>query len=202
MGLNTIPPEYGVEIDVRDYNGEVIIEHDPFIGGLKLIDYIIHYRHSFLIVNVKSEGIENEVIKILGDRLIRNYFFLDSTVPVMVKLGTTSKIHIATRVSEFEPLSYANAMSRIASWIWLDCFNNIPIDSREFQDLKNMGYKICIVSPDLQGRGHDIDKYCLHYLQNQMIPHAICAKIQNIESWKPLLMKIKNDGNESYSTKT
>ena len=46
--------KYGIEIDIRNYKNELIIEHDPFKKGVKLEKFLKYYNHKFLIANIKS----------------------------------------------------------------------------------------------------------------------------------------------------
>ena len=53
--LKEISIEYGIEIDLRDnVNGEIHLAHDPFILGELFEEYLKHYQHSFIILNIKS----------------------------------------------------------------------------------------------------------------------------------------------------
>ena len=63
--LKKIPYKYGVEIDVRDYKNKLVLNHDPFKKGETLINYLKYFKHKFLIINVKSEGIETKIYEIL-----------------------------------------------------------------------------------------------------------------------------------------
>ncbi|MAZ07787.1 MAG: hypothetical protein CMM99_04940 [Rickettsiales bacterium] len=63
--LKKIPYKYGVEIDIRDYKNELILNHDPFKKGDKFLEYLKHFKHKFLIINIKSEGIEKKIFDIL-----------------------------------------------------------------------------------------------------------------------------------------
>ena len=63
--LIKIPNRYGVEIDLRSFKNDIILNHEPYKNGEKLIDYIKHFNHRFIVANIKEAGIENDVIKIL-----------------------------------------------------------------------------------------------------------------------------------------
>ena len=39
----------GVEIDVRTYNGDLVLSHDPFMNGVKLTEWINNYNLKLLI---------------------------------------------------------------------------------------------------------------------------------------------------------
>ena len=83
--LNKIPKKFGIEIDLRDNKKDVELVHDPFKKGIKLKDFLREFKHKFLILNVKSEGIETKVLKLVKKYNINNYFFLDSSIPQIHK---------------------------------------------------------------------------------------------------------------------
>ena len=60
--LNNVPSKYGVEIDNRANGSNIILNHEPFKKGDRLIDYIASYRHGTLILNIKEAGIEEDVL--------------------------------------------------------------------------------------------------------------------------------------------
>ena len=72
--LKQIPYNYGVEVDIRDYKNKLILNHDPFKNGESFLDYLKHFNHKFLIINVKSEGIENKIYEIYS-------FFIKKLTP-------------------------------------------------------------------------------------------------------------------------
>ena len=63
--LETIPKDYGIEIDVRLNNNNLILSHEPSSFGENLSEYLKKYDHNLLVVNIKEDGIENDVIDIL-----------------------------------------------------------------------------------------------------------------------------------------
>ena len=62
--LNT-PKKYGVEIDIRTFNNEIILHHDPLRKGEKFREWLKKFDHNFLILNIKEEGLEKYVITML-----------------------------------------------------------------------------------------------------------------------------------------
>ena len=46
--LKTIDDNYGIEIDIRAYNSNLILNHEPFCDGDKLIDLLYNILFSFL----------------------------------------------------------------------------------------------------------------------------------------------------------
>ena len=160
LELENLPKEYGVEIDLRDaLDGTIYIAHDPFTAGENFEAYLRYYQHGMMILNVKSERIEFKVLELIKKYGIEKYFFLDSSFPMIHTLAKSGERKIALRYSEFEGLDTLLMMQGRVDWVWVDCFTELPIDHELFLQLKKMGYKLCLVSPELQGRDADIEKY-------------------------------------------
>ncbi len=104
--LKSLPTSFGVELDLRDYNGKIVLEHDPFDyqSSDDFEEYLRHYHHQTMILNVKSERIEAEVLNLVKKYQVVQYFFLDSSFPMIVKLASNNEKNIALRFSEFEGL--------------------------------------------------------------------------------------------------
>ena len=81
--LISTPDNYGVEIDLRTYDKKLIINHDPFKKGIKFSKWLSFYKHGTLILNIKEEGIEEEVLFYLDKFQIETYFFLDQSLPIL-----------------------------------------------------------------------------------------------------------------------
>jgi len=182
--LSKIPRNMGIELDLRDSSDGLIIAHDPFLTGELFENYLKNYCHSFMIVNIKSERIELEAKKLLEKYHISDYFFLDSTVPMIINYGKQPGFKFATRVSEFESIQSAISLKKFASWVWVDCFERLPITFADFLVLKQEGLKLCFVSPELQGRENDIEKYINNLKILEIIPDMVCSKYKNYEYWK------------------
>lgn len=180
---------HGIELDLRDYNGSIIVQHDPYKEGVLFEDYIKYLNNINLILNIKSEGIENKIINILNDNNYKgNYFFLDSSFPMIYSLSKGGNKNIALRFSEFEGLDTLINMKGKVDWVWVDVFTKIPLTLEISKKIKDLGYKICLVSPELQGREYDIEKYANEIITNGLIIDAICCKFHNIEKWKKILL--------------
>lgn len=73
-GLISTPESFGVEIDIRTKNSQLVLEHDPFsTSKVKLKDWLEFYNHSLLVVNVKEDGLENEILEITRHFGITNF---------------------------------------------------------------------------------------------------------------------------------
>ena len=168
--LKNIPSEYGIEVDLRDnQDGEIYLAHDPFVNGELLCDFLNHYQHAFIILNIKSERIEYRVLELLKQHAIQDYFFLDSSFPMIYKLSSEGIQNIAIRYSEFEGTDTIVAMQNKIQWIWIDCFTKNPLDYTTYLQFKNMGYKLCFVSPELQNQTHKLEEY-KDFFKNIFVP--------------------------------
>lgn len=99
-------------------------------------------------------------------------------------LAKEGERNIAIRFSEFEGLGTVLAMKGKVKWVWVDCFTKLPLDKEIYVVLKRAGFKLCLVSPELQGRPEDIESY-KHYLdENSILLDAICTKSMNVNDWK------------------
>ena len=180
--LNT-PTEYGVEIDLRDYQDQIILQHDPFKDGECFEEYLKNYNHGTIILNIKSEGIEYQVLELLKKYTVNNYFFLDSSFPMINSLSLKGEKNIALRFSEFEGIDTLCSMAGKVNWIWVDCFSKLPITAKNYKLLKNLNYRLCLVSPDLQKQDLKIDSYKRYLEQEGIIFDAICSKLHNLNRW-------------------
>lgn len=180
--LKNIPKEYGIELDLRDnVNGDIHIAHDPFILGELFEEYLKHYHHSFIILNIKSEQIEWTVLELLKKYNIHNYFFLDSSFPMIHKLVLKGETNIALRFSEFEGLDTIRTMCNKVNWIWIDCFTKNPLDFKIYNELKKMNYKLCFVSPELQQQPKKLLEYKHYFQENHISLDMVCTKF--VDRW-------------------
>lgn len=182
--LAELPTEYGVELDLRDdLNGRIYISHNPFEPGQDFEAYCKAYAHGTMILNIKSERIEHEVLALMEKYQIKKYFFLDSSFP-MIKLLTDMGVkEVALRFSELEGLDTIRNMAGRAEWVWVDCFTKVPIDRESYQELKALGYKLCFVSPELEGQEEKLSEYKAYLEEQGIVFDAVCTKSYHIKDW-------------------
>ncbi len=153
---------FGTETDIRDYKGTLVISHDiadtACISVEELFKIYNQREHSLpLALNIKSDGLQDQLKALLVKYNITNYFVFDMSVPD--GLGYLKyNIKSFTRQSEYEkePSFYEEAEG-----VWLDEFHSHWIDIEVIrQHLKN-NKLICIVSPDLHQRTYE--KEWQHY---------------------------------------
>jgi len=180
--LNT-PVEYGVEVDLRDFGEKLILQHDPFKDGESFEEYLKNYKHGTMILNIKSEGIETKVLKLIKQYDVKSYFFLDCSFPMINFLISKGERNIALRFSEFEGIDIILLMSKKIDWIWVDCFTKLPILFNNYKIFKDLNYKLCLVSPELHNQDLKLELYKNYLQKEDIIFDAICTKLHNIIRW-------------------
>ena len=176
--LETVPFNMGIEVDIRYEGSKLILQHDSYKSGEYFEDLLKQYKHSFIILNVKTEGIEEETLRLINVYGVKDYFFLDLSFPAIIKLSKKGENNIAVRFSEYEPLEQALSLKNITRWVWIDCFNKMPLDNNAYEKLKNY-FKLCIVSPELQGYSADRIGEFKNILKSFKID-AVCTKTPHL----------------------
>ena len=74
--LKKLNKEYGVEIDIRSNGKNLYLHHDPYKKGESFIKWLRYYNHNVIVLNVKEEGLEDQIIKKLKKRNIKNFSFM------------------------------------------------------------------------------------------------------------------------------
>ncbi len=176
--LEATPTAFGVEVDLRSQGDRLIIHHDPFVAGEDFNDWIDAYRHGTLILNVKEEGLEARLIETMRERRIDDYFFLDQSFPFLVKWSRAGERRCAVRVSEFENVDSAMSLAGRIDWVWVDCFTRFPVSGDEAARLQGAGFRLCLVSPELQGRPADTEIPAMRTLLERegIRAEAVCTK--------------------------
>jgi len=155
--LDSTDSSLGIEFDVREGpGGTILVTHDPWTSGPELSAFLAVHRHTFYIVNIKCEGIEYEVLRLLKDANIENFFLLDCSFPMIHKLSLKGETRLALRFSEYEEF---RRMQGRAQWVWVDVFSRIPLGPKDCDELHALGYKLCLVSPELQQQPEKLETY-------------------------------------------
>ena len=177
------PTEYGVEIDVRSYNNRIILNHDPMKSGEFLDNWLRKYNHKFLIINIKEEGLEKYIIKILKNKKIKDFFFLDQSFPFLIKTLNSNETRCAIRFSEYEDIKTINNLKKKINWVWVDHFSKFPLNKSTSDNLKKKKIKICIVSPEIVKKTsvNSLKKLKNSIQKKNIHIDAVCTK--NPEIW-------------------
>lgn len=144
---------FGVETDVRDARGALVISHDSPNGSEQRFEefldcYVSCGAATPLAINIKADGLASAIKQCLEYRSIDSYFCFDMSIPDMleyIKIG----VRIFVRRSEYEPRA---SLETMAAGIWLDGFESVWFRESDVIDWLARGLDVCIVSPELHGR--------------------------------------------------
>lgn len=146
---------FGVETDIRDYKGNLVISHDIPNGSeitaeefFKL--YSKYPQKYWLALNIKADGLQPLLKKLIDKYNIKNYFCFDMSIPDT--LGYLNYgLKIFSRKSEYE-----NEMPfyEKSTGVWLDCFISDWITNETIKSELDNNKKLCIVSSELHKREH------------------------------------------------
>ncbi|MDD6056105.1 MAG: hypothetical protein PUB96_06145, partial [Helicobacteraceae bacterium] len=163
----------GVETDIRDYNGSLVISHDIATSNALSVEdfFTIYNSYSFkipstLALNIKADGLQENLKNLLTKHNIQDYFFFDMSIPDTLgylKLG----LNIFTRQSEYEKTP---AFYKESCGVWLDEFHSHWINECVIKEHLQNNKRVCIVSPDLHKR---------EYLKEWEEYREISKKLQN-----------------------
>jgi hypothetical protein len=180
--LEATPRAHGVEVDLRSAGERLIIHHDPFVDGELFEDWLAAYGHRLLILNVKEEGLEERLLALMARHRIEDFFFLDQSFPFLLRTARTGERRTAVRVSEYEAVETALALAGMVEWVWVDCFSRFPLRGAEAARLKEAGFKLCLVSPELQGRPEPQEVAAMRALiaAEGITLDAVCTKVPEL----------------------
>ena len=145
---------FGIETDLRDADKKIVVSHDMADEGcLTFEDLVKLYSElncsSFLALNIKSDGLAEEVSKILNKYEVINYFCFDMSVPDTLAYRK-NKLNFFCRYSELEPFI---PFQEERLGVWFDAFGINEVDVVKANTNANNEYA-CLVSPELHGRNH------------------------------------------------
>ena len=69
------------------------------------------------------------------------------------------------------------------NWVWVDCFTKNPLTPIKYKLLKEAGFKLCFVSPELQNQSKKLELYRDYFIENNIKLDMICTKYYNIDKW-------------------
>jgi glycerophosphoryl diester phosphodiesterase len=171
---------YGIETDLRDLAGEVVISHDcptdeAVFTFSELLDLYKKFGQSLkLALNVKSDGLQNKCKSLLEKKEIdlKNVFFFDMSVPDGLQY-LKYNLPCFTRYSDEETKP---AFLDRALGIWVDGFQKDCTDECILTRLLEIGLPLCFVSPELHHRDHlDVWTKWHSLLGHKTKQHMICT---------------------------
>ncbi len=181
--LKNLNINLGVEVDIRSNEKNLIICHDPFSDYINFKDWLSFYNHGTLILNVKENGLEEELLKTMKWFKKENFFILDQSFPYLLNTINNGENRCAVRLSEYESINTVLSLKDKLSWVWIDFFTKFPVDFEIYKILKKHNFKLCIVSPELQGHKNSKCLDLKNFIKsNEMYFDAVCTK--KVKFWE------------------
>jgi len=187
--LRKVPAHFGVEIDVRGHGSELRLSHDvlhkPERAEL-FSEYLEGYAHRLLVVNVKEAGYEDEIIRLLAEKNVSEYFLLDVEFPFLYRATRKNMFRkIAVRYSEAEPIEGVRAQiengTPLLDWVWIDTNTHLPLNPEVWKTLSQ--FRTCLVCPDRWGRPQDIEPYSNFMQKSGITPDAVMTSTACAPLW-------------------
>lgn len=193
--IRETPFFFGAEIDLRSAGNNIILAHDPFSEGVLFSEWLQHFNHRFLIVNVKEEGMEKSILSLLQEHDVSDFFILDESFPFIRKWALTGLSKFAVRVSEFEDketalnlAAWLGQQGKKIDWVWMDSFTGAVPQLECVAALKAADLKTCFVSPELHhidepDSWHErVNEFIKSIKQVGIMPDAVCSKLP--QAWQ------------------
>ena len=144
---------YGIETDVRDMGGTLVISHDPpGAKSLPLESLFAEYSRmqvsSYLALNIKCDGLAESLSRLLEQYDIRRYFVFDMSIPDTLSYLRRG-LRVFARQSEIE--SHISLYEECQG-VWLDAFHHDWYSEDTLIQHIDNGKQIAVVSPELHGR--------------------------------------------------
>lgn len=194
--LAAIPAKYGVEIDIRGFGNQLLLNHDPLADNGTydtLEDYLANYQQlgitGGIIFNTKEAGYESEILRLAAKYHITNYFLLDVEFPYLYRATRKEGIRqIAVRYSEAEPIEAVEAQMEdghpLLDWVWIDTNTRLPLDTDTVARLTP--FNTCLVCPERWGRPEDIPRYAAQMQELNFTPTAVMTALSHAKTWENL----------------
>ena len=180
--LRNLPAEYGVEIDVRGWGKDLVLNHEPLEPGDRLNDYLAECGSDrFVIFNIKESGIEAHVHDLAKKHHIKDYFLLDVEFPYLYRAARAGESRIAIRYSEDESIETVLKYRDLADWVWIDTITKLPLSPEIAKKLD--GFKLCLVCPQRRGRPKDIAPYRQELEQSGIKLSAVMTSKKHFIDW-------------------
>lgn len=180
-GLNAVEPKFGVEVDIRTDGSTLILNHEPFKGGERFVDYLDHYQHGLMVLNIKEAGIETKVLQLVRKKGVERYFLVDVEFPYVYQASRQGERAIAMRYSEDECIETVLKYAGKVDWVWIDTNTRLPLDRESVEVIR--AFHTCLVCPERWGRPKDIPRYAAKMKELGFWPTAVMTAAQYAPEW-------------------
>jgi hypothetical protein len=153
---------FGLELDVRNYEGNFYAKHDPVISNkeqswAEIVEVINDYPQLPIAINIKDTDHETYLIESIRNLSKLKVFLFDLELVVGIEKyellssiykNLDSTIEIAVRVSD-RGETLERAIASKSQVVWLDEFDSFWVSEEIIQKLNMAGKKVYAVAPDL-----------------------------------------------------
>lgn len=152
--LQSLENGFGVETDIRDRSGVLVVSHDcpnissPLLSSMWGTWQALATADRPLALNIKADGLAANFVDLVRGLAPGSFFFFDMSVPDMrlyLKLG----LPVFTRQSDAEPEPAYYAQSK---GVWLDALDGPWDASDAIRRHLDQGKDVAVVSEELHGR--------------------------------------------------
>lgn len=151
---------FGVELDIRDHDAELVISHDVAqADAMSLRELFTLYRHYFptnhkaptLALNIKSSELQQGLNQLVEEFDMHHHFLFDMAIPDHLKYLNQTNLTCFTRQSDIEatPILYQRSHG-----VWLDEMQGPWLSQDVLMQHLAQHKPIAIVSPELHQRPH------------------------------------------------
>lgn len=179
--LLDIDKSFGVEIDIRSYGKDLILNHEPMHRGELLEDYLSYFNHKYIIANIKESGVEKKVIEIFKKFKIENFFLLDVEFPFILDSYNLDFKKIALRFSDYEYLDFNKKFNQYFNWLWIDTYKDPSFDILINEKIAKI--KKCLVCPERWNRPEKISEYKSIIDNYNLKLDAVMTNLNYINYW-------------------
>lgn len=146
---------FGIEFDIRDHNQSLVVSHDMPAGQDMPLAYLLEMHARLapsvtLAINIKADGLAEELLRLTEKFRTRSYFAFDMSVPDM-RHYLNAAMPCLARHSEYEPFTPFHEQ---AHGVWFDSFSNKLPDISLIKRCLNESKIACVVSAELHGSAH------------------------------------------------
>lgn len=142
---------FGIETDVRDSLGELVISHDMALGSEISLSTLLAMTGSvepLLALNIKADGLAKLISQKMAAYPRDKWFVFDMSVPD-TREHLLEGNPVFVRLSEVEK---SPAFFDLSDGVWLDSFFSEWFESEFIANILRDGKRVCIVSSELHGR--------------------------------------------------
>lgn len=146
---------FGLETDVRDDRGRLVVSHDFPEGGEQELVHLLDWCQScdgLLALNAKADGLHATVQTLVETLPPREFFLFDMSIPQARQMARCS-LPFAARISEFESVEgLRSGPYAEARYLWIDCFDSDWFLCDRGVEKALATRATILVSPEVHGR--------------------------------------------------